>query len=748
MGFASLSFVQFPVYRSANAVAIGIAVLLVEIMALTPLLMAVLGLKLFWPSKHAAGHKESRFWERMTSVSVKHPVWSLLITAVVLAPVIIFNGQQLSFDSLKDLQAGDPSIKGFNIVSDKFGAGKAMPTTVVIQNREAMDNNEALAVIDNLTEKLKNLKGDKEVSGPTQPKGERIEELYTNSQTKTVVSGLSAANGGVGQIKDGLDKMKDGLSTPDFSQVKDLSTGTGKIGTGITAVTDGLKKINDGIDQGAGGADKLASGIAQLKDGVSGINAGLQTISGNLAAINDGYNTLGQGYKALPGSVEQLKQLTAMMQGTAAKIDGKLPNDPDVAALKGMLDNLSAALDNLTAGINQANSNYDTLTAGLAQLNGGLKTIIDNTSPQSQLVTGINELEKGAAALSAGLKQGSAGQKQVIDSLAALSAGAQKIKAGQDSLYTGLNSLGSGMAQLKDGIGKSSDGLNSIADGINKSGDFLTQLTSTKSFYIPKEAFGTDDINKMLDAYMSKDRKTLKLTVVMESEPYSDNSIKLISDINTLVGNELKGTKLADADFGISGATSTANDLRNVATHDITFTQIIVLASIFILLIVVIRSFWIPVFIAASLMVAYYTSLSATAFISKQLFSSAKEGLSWNVPFFSFVMIAALGVDYSIFFMRRYKEYPELSAREAIVIAARKIGGVVMSAAIILAGTFATLYPSNLIVLMELAICVVIGLFLLSVVLLPAAIPALMSVSEKVSAKSQTEIFETAVNQD
>lgn len=742
MGFASLSFVKFPVYRSANAVAIGIAVLLVEIMTLTPLLLRIVGIKLFWPSNKSASHKESKFWGKAASVSVEHPILSLLVVALVLAPVIIFNTTKLSFDNIKDLSNNDPSVKGFNLVADKFGAGKVMQTTIVIENKETLDNNEALATLDNLTEKLKGVKGIKEVDGPTQPKGEMIDKLYTNTQTKTVVSGLSDANDGVKKVKDGLNTMNDRLSTTDFSSVKTLINGTGDLQTGMDAVTNGLQKIDDGMDQGANGADNLASGIEQLKSGVANINIGVQTISNKITEIINGYNTLGQGYKSLPASIDQLKQLTAMMQASAAKIDTKLPNDPDVGALKVMLGNLSSALNNLTGAINTANANYDMLTAGLSQVNSALKTVIDSTNSTSKLVMGINDLENGAKTLSEGLKKGSYGQKQVIESMAKLRDGAEKIKTGQNTLYNGLNDLSGGMTQLKDGLNKSNDGLTSIYDGINKSSDFLTQLTSTKTFYIPKEAINSEDINKMLDMYMSKDRKIAKLTVTLDSEPYAEKSINLISDINTFTKNQLKGSKLADANIGIAGATSGSTDLKNMATHDITFTQIIVLAAIFILLIFVIRSFWIPLFIIGSLLAAYYTALSATAFISKLLFSSAKEGLSWNVPFFAFVMIAALGVDYSIFLMDRFKEYPQLSQKEAIAAAAKNIGGVVMSAAVILAGTFATMYPSNIIVLMELSICVVIGLFLLSFILLPVAVPALMSLSEKTSRKNNVQITE------
>ncbi len=732
IGFASLSFVKFPVYRSANAVAIGIAVLLIEIMTLTPLLMRVIAGKLFWPSKHTSGHKESKLWELSSSAAVKHPVIALFVIALILSPIIIFSSHQLSFDSLKDLSSDNPSVKGFNIVTDKFGAGKAMPTTIVIKNKNAMDNNEALAVLDNLTDKIKGLNGVAQVMGPTRPKGDMIAELYTNTQTKTVVNGLSQANDGVNKIKSGLDTIKINLASQDFSKVKDLSNGTGQLQTGIEAVTSGLETVNSGIRQGANGADKLNAGIVQLKNGVASIHSGVQLISEKLTTIYNGYKTIGEGYKQIPQYVDTLKQVLGAMQASIAKINAKLPNDSDVTALKTMVDKLSSELDKMSSGIIAANLNYDKLTTGLSQVNDGVKAIIVNTGENSQLLMGINELEKGSAALASGLKQGSDGQDKIIASMAQLSSGAQKVKAGQDTLYTSLSQLGSGMNQLKDGINSGSKGLGDISNGISQSCDFLTQITdNTKTFYIPKEAFQKTDVNKMLDAYMSKDRKTLKLTVILDSEPYSDSAIKMIDKLDSLVSNNLKGTSLDGAEYGISGPTAHSKDMSDVATHDITFTQIIVLVAIFILLIIVIKSFWIPVYIIASLAAAYYTALSATAFISKLFFSSAKLGLSWNVPFFAFIAITSLGVDYSIFLMRRFKEYPELSARDAIIQASRNIGGVVISAATILAGTFATLYPSNLIVLIELAICVVIGLFLLAFVFLPLVIPAMMSISEK-----------------
>lgn len=732
IGFLSLSLVQFPIYRSANAVAIGIAILLVEILTLTPVFMKLLGPFLFWPSKTSGGHKESSFWAKLTSNSVKHPILSLLVVGAILVPVIASNTTKLSFDSMADMPADTPSVKGFQIIADKFGEGKAMPVTLVIKGSKAMDNNESLAVLDDLAEALQSVDGVASVSGPTRPLGDPIAELYTDSQLKTVTEGLSSAGDGITKVSDGLGTIEEQLTTPDFSQLDALTSGTGDLAGGLSQVTDGLSLVETGISQGADGAASLAQGAAQLKAGVTALHDGVQTISDNFDKVKGGYQALGEGYTSIASSIGQLKALTQLMEVSLNNIDAKLPQDADVATLKAYLSKMSQSFDGLSAGFTSANTNYATLTASLDQLGAALDSVAQSTSANSELMLGIDQLAAGAQALSDGLVKGSAGQQQIIDNMDQLTAGAGQVHEGVTTLTDKLSSLGSGLTQLKEGISAGKDGLDQISDGLTQGNEFLEQLTATKSFYIPSEAMGSDDINTMLNAYMSDDRTYAKLTITLDSEPYADASIRLIDTLRNTIESKLAGTALNDAQFGLAGATAVSKDMSDMATHDITFTQIIVLASIFVLLILVTRSFWIPVYIIGSLIAAYYTALSATSWLSGLLFHNP-NGMAWNVPFFSFVMIAALGVDYSIFLMERFREYPHLSSKEAIVLAAKNVGSVVLSAAIILAGTFATLYPSNLVILMELAIAVVIGLMLLSVVFLPVVIPALIDLQEYIT---------------
>lgn len=734
IAFASLSFVQFGVYRSGNAVAIGIVVLLLELMTLTPLLMKMLANKLFWPAHNVQGHRESTFWGKVTSVSVKHPIWVLVVVLALLAPVLYFQQEKLSFDNMKDMGANYPSVQGFRLVTDHFGKGNAMPTTVVLHSTQSLDTNEMLALLDGLTEKLKQVKGVKKVSGPTQPLGAPLDMFYTSGQTQQVVDGLAKTNDGVIKISGGLQQIKDKLVAPDFSSVKDLVRGTGDIHTGLQRITQALQQIQVGLDGGAKGVQTIGQGIKNVRTNLAMISDSSAQLATGLAQLQGAYVTFGDNYKniaqQLGGIFEGLSGMKLLIDNLA-ELHPELAKDSAYLTLKATTAQLVSGLGQLTAGLQALNIHYADTTASFAKATEGLKAL---NAGQAQIVNGLQQLEGGTTALQEGLKKGSAGQGTIVTNLGKLVDGIGQIKDGQQKLSDGLLSLSGGMNQLKDGIGASSDGLHSISAGLDKTGSFLEQLTQARTFFAPTEALTNADFTRALDAFMSKDRKTVKLVVNLDADPYSTEATKTVHEINNAVSTYLKGTNLAHAAFGTAGESSATNDVKAISTHDITTTQIIVLISVFIILVVVIRSFWIPVYITASLMAAYYTAMSLTGYLTAHWLKA--DGIAWNVPFFSFIMIVALGVDYSIFLMMRYKEYPTLSSSEAIIKAAKNVGGVVMSAAIILAGTFATLFPSGLHTLMEMAISVSSGLMLLSLVLLPVVIPALIALPGKVARRN------------
>ncbi|MDR3644980.1 MAG: MMPL family transporter [Clostridia bacterium] len=649
---------------------------------------------------------------------MKYPWIAVAAIAVMILPVILLGSYKLSFDNLKDMGNDSPSVVGFNTVAEHFSKGTAMPTTVVISNGTPMDNSKDLSVIDGLIEKIKKVKGVGSVMGPTQPQGTQIADLYSDSQVGQVVSGMTTANSGLVKISNGLGTINNKLTTPDFSQVNQLVSGTAQIQTGMQSLTDALGKVNSGISAGASGADEIADGISQIRSSLTTVGGTLDQMYAGYSGLEAGYETFGEHYKTVEQSLSGLAQLAGGMNQIVSAT-------PAYSGLAQQMAQLSGSLSGLDSGFATLNAQFDGTLGSFKQLNGGLEQVSGGIS---QINAGLATLESGQRALSSGLKQGSGGEATIIANLQRMTGGLAKISQGQQQMAGGLSTLGGSLTQLKNGLAASNDGLKKISGGIVKSNEFLNGLKAAKTFYLPSEVLKSADFKKVLDAYMSNDRKTVKLTVTLTDDPYSDSAIKTVAQISSLLPDTLSGSPLSGAKYATGGETSATNDMHGIATSDMKTTQIIVIAGIFLVLVLIIKSFWIPLYIIGSLLLSFYTSISLTSLFAK-LFLHSSE-VTWNVPFFGFVMIVALGVDYSIFLMTRFREYRHITPHEGIIKASANVGGVVLSAAIILAGTFATLAPSGINTLLELAVCVCIGIITLSVILLPIVIPSCISVQD------------------
>ncbi|MGF6950732.1 putative membrane protein YdfJ with MMPL/SSD domain [Neobacillus sp. B4I6] len=84
IGFASIGFSTFKLYQSAAAVAVGVAILLIALVTVVPFFMAVLGKKLFWPSKEKLEHSESKFWGLAGKFALARPLIAFIIVGTIL----------------------------------------------------------------------------------------------------------------------------------------------------------------------------------------------------------------------------------------------------------------------------------------------------------------------------------------------------------------------------------------------------------------------------------------------------------------------------------------------------------------------------------------------------------------------------------------------------------------------------------------------------------------------------------------
>ncbi|MGE6368089.1 MMPL family transporter [Planococcus kocurii] len=571
IGFFAIGFAEFPIFKSAVAVAVGIFVLLLVLYTIVPFFMSLLKEKLFWPAKKSASHSDSKLWITMSKLSINRPLLSMLVVALITVPLLFTYDNSLSFNTVDEIGSEYESVKGLRAIEEGFGKGDSLPVQVIVKSADSLTERSTVPYFESLSAEIEKIDGVETVRSITRPTGEVIDELYVDEQ--------------LGLLADGLGEARDGL---------------GEVQTGLTEVQTNLTAISEQAGNSAG-LTEAAAGLGQINQQLGQVSQGLQ----------------------LTGNIPQ------------------------------------------TVG-------------ALTQISGGL-----------------TEIQQGLA--------GAAGQTA---------------------------ELSAGLTQLAEGVGASNAGLAEIETGLTEAVDMMQEMSDSESvrdtgLFIPEGTLESEDFEQVLDRYSFADGTGMMMEVILSEDPYSHEAIDITAEIKETVARTVAGTPLEDAEIAFSGISSINSDLEEVSSSDFTNTVIIMLISLFVVLAILFRSLIMPLYMIGSLLLTYYTSIS----IAELIFVNGLgfDGISWAVPFFGFVMLVALGVDYSIFLLDRFREESSngVTVRDAMRTSMAKMGTVIITAAIILAGTFGAMMPSGVLSLVQIATIVITGLLLYGLIVLPLLIPAI-----------------------
>ncbi|WP_445155951.1 MMPL family transporter [Arthrobacter sp. Hor0625] len=174
----------------------------------------------------------------------------------------------------------------------------------------------------------------------------------------------------------------------------------------------------------------------------------------------------------------------------------------------------------------------------------------------------------------------------------------------------------------------------------------------------------------------------------------------------------------------VGGVTATALDTNTTAQRDLVTIIPVVLAVILIILMLLLRSVLAPVLLVASVVLSYGAAMGVSAVVFNNVFGF--PGADATVPLFGFVFLVALGVDYNIFLMSRVREESlKHGTRPGILRGLGVTGGVITSAGVVLAATFAALGVIPIMFLVQLAFIVAFGVLLDTVLVRSLLVPAL-----------------------
>ncbi|MDN4610330.1 MMPL family transporter [Arthrobacter burdickii] len=203
----------------------------------------------------------------------------------------------------------------------------------------------------------------------------------------------------------------------------------------------------------------------------------------------------------------------------------------------------------------------------------------------------------------------------------------------------------------------------------------------------------------------------------LEYQADSDRAEDVVRELRTTLDD-------AGPDALVGGVSAVAVDTNDTALADLGKIIPIVLLVILGVLVVLLRSILAPVLLVASVALSNATALGVSALVFNGVFGF--EGADASVPLFAFVFLVALGVDYNIFLMTRVREESlRIGTRPGILRGLGVTGGVITSAGVVLAATFAALGVIPILFLAQIAFIVAFGVLLDTVLVRSLLIPAL-----------------------
>ncbi|MDO4610107.1 MMPL family transporter [Corynebacterium sp.] len=240
-------------------------------------------------------------------------------------------------------------------------------------------------------------------------------------------------------------------------------------------------------------------------------------------------------------------------------------------------------------------------------------------------------------------------------------------------------------------------------------------------------------VERATPGVVAPDGTAAELNVVLAHDPYGNEAMEDVAAIERELpdivasgadGDPAAGT-VAEPRAAAAGEAATNRDASDSVHRDLLVLLPLLLVVVGVVLGVLLRSVLAPVYLMVLQALGYAATMGATVIAA--VLVGGDDGIGSQVPAYVLIFAIALGVDYTIFLMARYRqELDRHPPKEAMNVALTRTGGVVSSAGLILAATFAVLTVMPVRELFQFGIAMAIGILLDTFIVRPLMVPALV----------------------
>ena len=250
------------------------------------------------------------------------------------------------------------------------------------------------------------------------------------------------------------------------------------------------------------------------------------------------------------------------------------------------------------------------------------------------------------------------------------------------------------------------------------------QLENVKNTLAEQPLVSNVRVNGVTD-----DQKVINYSLTFEGNPYDTKTMDALEKIMDN-SKEIMADSNVTGQLYFAGETASKVDDRDINDRDVVLIVVLETVLIFVLLIFLTKSFKMPIYMMGTILISFLAALGLGMFLSSLFFDISS--ISDRVPLYAFVFLVALGIDYNIMLISRFQEERKNHPiREAVEIAVANTGGVISSAGVILAATFAVLMTQPVELLFVFGFIVAVGILLDTFLIRGVLLPGLIVLLEK-----------------
>jgi putative drug exporter of the RND superfamily len=226
-------------------------------------------------------------------------------------------------------------------------------------------------------------------------------------------------------------------------------------------------------------------------------------------------------------------------------------------------------------------------------------------------------------------------------------------------------------------------------------------------FYLPRDVFDNPDFQRVMKLFVSPDGKAARFIISHRGDPATAEGISRIDEMRTAAEEALKGTPLEDAKIYIAGSAATFKDLQEGSNYDFLIAGIASLCIIFCIMLMVTRSLVAALVIVGTVVFSLGASIGLSVLVWQYLIGF---NLHWLVLVMSVIILLAVGSDYNLLLVARFKEEIGAGLKTGIIRAMGGTGKVVTTAGLVFAFTMASMVVSDLRVVGQVGTAIALGL--------------------------------------